>query len=65
MKLLTHIKVNNAMGGTPKNLIKDWGLGGMLLTTDDDETGMKAGTMLWNGYPNMIWVSISFLPCKT
>ncbi|KAF2823894.1 beta-lactamase/transpeptidase-like protein [Ophiobolus disseminans] len=47
--------MNNAMGGTPKHEIKDWGLGGMLLMSDDDETGMKAGTMLWNGYPNMIW----------
>lgn len=47
--------MNNSMGGTPKHMIKDWGLGGMLLTSDDEETGMKKGTMIWNGYPNMIW----------
>jgi hypothetical protein len=45
------------MGGTPKSLTKDWGLGGMLLTSDDAETGMREGTMLWNGFPNMLWVS--------
>jgi len=24
--------------------------------SDDEETGMQKGTMLWNGYPNMLWV---------
>ncbi|RAR14327.1 beta-lactamase/transpeptidase-like protein [Stemphylium lycopersici] len=45
---------NNAMGGLPQNLEKDWGLGGILLMADSPD-GKKAGTMLWGGYPNLIW----------
>ncbi|KAF2031442.1 beta-lactamase/transpeptidase-like protein [Setomelanomma holmii] len=45
---------NNAMGGTPKHIKKDWGLGGVLIM-NDAEDGKKAGTMLWGGYPNLIW----------
>ncbi|OAL50922.1 beta-lactamase/transpeptidase-like protein [Pyrenochaeta sp. DS3sAY3a] len=46
--------VNNAMGGTPKSIKKDWGLGGLLITKDAPD-GKKAGTMLWGGLPNLIW----------
>jgi CubicO group peptidase (beta-lactamase class C family) len=49
---------NNAMGGTPKEMKKDWGLGGLLLCGDSPD-GKKEGTMLWGGLPNLIWVSIS------
>lgn len=46
------------MGGTDKDLVKDWGLGGILLDSDARD-GKKAGTMLWGGYPNLIWVSLN------
>jgi hypothetical protein len=46
------------MGGTSKTAIKDWGLGGLLLT-DDALDGKKAGTMIWGGLPNLRWVSRS------
>ncbi|KAI8940811.1 hypothetical protein NX059_002073 [Plenodomus lindquistii] len=48
--------LNNIFGGTPKHIIKDWGLGGLLLDSDNP-AGMKAGTMIWAGAPNLIWVS--------
>lgn len=48
-------QANNAMGGTPKHIKKDWGLGGVLIM-GDAEDGKKTGTMLWGGYPNLIWV---------
>jgi hypothetical protein len=44
------------MGGIPKHIKKDWGLGGILIMSDLDD-GKKAGTMIWGGYPNLIWVS--------
>jgi hypothetical protein len=44
------------MGGTPKDVQKDWGLGGLLLMGDEKD-GRKAGTMIWGGLPNLIWVS--------
>jgi hypothetical protein len=43
------------MGGIPKHIKKDWGLGGVLMM-GDAEDGKKAGTMLWGGLPNLIWV---------
>jgi len=43
------------MGATPKDVKKDWGLGGLLLTRDIPN-GKKAGTMLWGGAPNLLWV---------
>lgn len=49
------MQANNAMGNTPKHIKKDWGLGGVLLMQDAPD-GKKAGTMLWGGYPNLIWV---------
>ncbi|KAH6843609.1 beta-lactamase/transpeptidase-like protein [Alternaria alternata] len=45
---------NNAMGNTPKHLTKDYGLGGIIITSDAPD-GRKAGTMHWGGYPNLIW----------
>lgn len=51
------LKANNAMGGTSKQVKKDWGLGGVLIM-DDAPDGKKAGTMLWGGLPNLIWVSL-------
>jgi hypothetical protein len=50
------LKANNAMGGTSKQVKKDWGLGGVLVM-DDAPDGKKAGTMIWGGLPNLIWVS--------
>ncbi|KAF2128336.1 beta-lactamase/transpeptidase-like protein [Dothidotthia symphoricarpi CBS 119687] len=46
--------MNNAMGGTPQSIVKDWGLGGILLTSDSEE-GMAAGSMIWGGLPNLVW----------
>lgn len=43
------------MGGVPKDLKKDWGLGG-LLVQDDLPDGKANGTMIWGGLPNLIWV---------
>jgi hypothetical protein len=51
------LKANNAMGGTSKQVKKDWGLGGVLVM-DDAPDGKKAGTMIWGGLPNLIWVSL-------
>ena len=45
------------MGGTAKEIEKDWGLGGVLIMQDSPD-GKKAGTMLWGGLPNLIWVRI-------
>lgn len=50
------MQINNAMGGTFKDSKKDWGLGGLLLTQDQAD-GKAAGTMIWGGLPNLIWVS--------
>ncbi|KAJ4353082.1 hypothetical protein N0V95_003677 [Ascochyta clinopodiicola] len=46
--------INNAMGGTSKDVKKDWGLGGLLLLEDQSD-GKAAGTMIWGGLPNLIW----------
>ncbi|XP_014554079.1 hypothetical protein COCVIDRAFT_105990 [Bipolaris victoriae FI3] len=45
---------SNAMGGLPIGVPKDHALGGVLLTGDGPD-GKKAGTMVWGGYPNLIW----------
>ncbi|KAH7087523.1 beta-lactamase/transpeptidase-like protein [Paraphoma chrysanthemicola] len=45
---------NNAMGGAPRSIKKDWGLGGVLILGDLDD-GKQSGTMLWGGLPNLIW----------
>ncbi|KAF1850833.1 beta-lactamase/transpeptidase-like protein, partial [Cucurbitaria berberidis CBS 394.84] len=46
--------MNNGMGGTSKEVKKDWGLGGILILQDAPD-GKKAGTMIWGGLPNLIW----------
>lgn len=54
--LLKDEELNNAMGGTPIEMKKDWGLGG-LLTLSEVEGGRRPGTMTWGGLPNLTWVS--------
>ncbi|KAF2273781.1 beta-lactamase/transpeptidase-like protein [Westerdykella ornata] len=46
--------MNNAMGGVPREVVKDWGLGG-LLAMGDLPDGKREGTMVWGGLPNLIW----------
>jgi hypothetical protein len=50
------LQINNAMGGAAKEVEKDWGLGGLLILGDQPD-GKAAGTMIWGGLPNLIWVS--------
>ncbi|KAF2263886.1 beta-lactamase/transpeptidase-like protein [Lojkania enalia] len=45
---------NDALGGTPPDIKDDWGLGGLMLTSDAPD-GKRAGTMIWGGYPNLAW----------
>ncbi|ELR04502.1 hypothetical protein VC83_09453 [Pseudogymnoascus destructans] len=33
----------------------NFGLGGLLVLSDDEGTGLKAGTMTWSGLPNLLW----------
>jgi CubicO group peptidase (beta-lactamase class C family) len=42
-------EMNQAYGGTPKEVRLDWGIGGMM--TLDECPGQSAGTMVWGGYP--------------
>ncbi|KAL5121770.1 hypothetical protein ACEQ8H_000457 [Pleosporales sp. CAS-2024a] len=46
---------SRALGGTAKTAKKDWGLGGVLYGEKVDERPFEAGTMIWGGYPNLIW----------
>lgn len=46
--------INNAFGGVPSEIGKDWGLGGLVIDGDKGD-GMREGTMLWGGLPNLIW----------
>jgi len=57
-KLMKDEQMNNAMGGTPQGIGKDWGLGGLLNMADVPE-GRTAGTMVWGGLPNLSWVSFA------
>jgi hypothetical protein len=50
------IQINNAMGGTSKSVKKDWGLGGILILDEAEDSSFEPGTLLWGGYPNLIWV---------
>ncbi|KAF2788491.1 beta-lactamase/transpeptidase-like protein [Melanomma pulvis-pyrius CBS 109.77] len=52
--ILSDPMANNAMGGVPQGVKKDWGLGGILLCGDDAD-GKREGTMIWGGLPNLIW----------
>lgn len=58
MKLTAVLQINDAMGGAAKEVEKDWGLGGLVLLGDQPD-GKAAGTMIWGGLPNLIWVSCS------
>jgi CubicO group peptidase (beta-lactamase class C family) len=53
--VLQDTTVNNAMGGLPKEVRKDWGLGGLLIRIDTAD-GIKEGTLFWGGLPNLSWV---------
>jgi CubicO group peptidase (beta-lactamase class C family) len=33
----------------------DWGLGGLLVTSDDDDSGLGKGTITWGGGVNSAW----------
>ncbi|KAF2652332.1 beta-lactamase/transpeptidase-like protein [Lophiostoma macrostomum CBS 122681] len=46
--------VNNAMGGVPMELERDYGLGSMLLCGDEPGARTK-GTLIWGGLPNLYW----------
>jgi CubicO group peptidase (beta-lactamase class C family) len=54
--VLTNEVAQNAMGGVPTEVKKDYGLGGLLILEDAPD-GKKAGTMFWGGLPNLTWVS--------
>ena len=55
-ELTAVLQINDAMGGAAKEVEKDWGLGGLVLLGDQPD-GKAAGTMIWGGLPNLIWVS--------
>src|SRR5438105_3630850 len=46
-------QANNGMGSPPKDIKKDWGLGGALMMGDAPNGGAKTGTMRWGGMPNL------------
>ncbi len=46
------------MGGAMKDSKKNFGLGGLVLLEDQSD-GKAAGTMMWGGLPNLIWVSFN------
>ncbi|EMD67843.1 hypothetical protein COCSADRAFT_34624 [Bipolaris sorokiniana ND90Pr] len=54
MGVLEDKAASNAMDGLPIGVPKDHALGGVILTGDGPD-GKKAGTMVWGGYPNLIW----------
>ena len=43
------------LGGLPVESVKNWGIGGLLISTDLPAS-RKAGTMTWGGLPNLTWV---------
>lgn len=45
----------NTFGSHPAGTKVNHGLGGMLVL-DDMSTGLRGGTMLWSGLPNMLWL---------
>ncbi|KAG4439128.1 hypothetical protein IFR05_005415 [Cadophora sp. M221] len=53
METLKEPEINNALGGVPYGTKCDWGIGGMMLL--QDLVGRKKGTILWCGYPNLMW----------
>jgi len=50
----------NSMGLLPKDIEKDYGLGGSVIM-GDEEGGRSEGTLVWAGLPNISWVSSIFL----
>ncbi|KAG9659751.1 beta-lactamase family protein, partial [Aureobasidium melanogenum] len=42
------------VGKFPENVTYDWGIGGVLVDTRDDDH-RKKGTMIWSGMPNNFW----------
>ncbi|KAG9843125.1 beta-lactamase family protein, partial [Aureobasidium melanogenum] len=42
------------VGKFPENVTYDWGIGGVLVDTGDDDH-RKKGTMIWSGMPNNFW----------
>ena len=57
MKLLEDPALNNSLGGLPLGTQTDWGLGGLLICSDLENSTRK-GTMTWGGMPNLVWVSL-------
>ncbi|KAF2738566.1 beta-lactamase family protein [Polyplosphaeria fusca] len=47
-------QMNNAMGATSLEVKRDYGLGGLVIC-EDDPAGPREGTMVWGGYPNLLW----------
>lgn len=43
------------VGSFPKEVEYDWGVGGVLIDSDD-AAQRKRGTMIWSGMPNLFWV---------
>ncbi|EMD92095.1 hypothetical protein COCC4DRAFT_174349 [Bipolaris maydis ATCC 48331] len=54
MAVLENKEAFNPMGGLPFGVPKDHTLAGIVLL-DDGSNGYKAGTVIWGGYPNIIW----------
>ncbi|KAH7389073.1 beta-lactamase/transpeptidase-like protein [Cadophora sp. MPI-SDFR-AT-0126] len=53
METLKIPDLNNLLGGFPLGTKVDWGLGGMMAM--EDAGGRRKGTMIWIGYPNLMW----------
>lgn len=54
--------MNNAMVGLPKEVRKNWGLGGLIIGGNMSD-GKQEGTMFWGGVPNLLWVSFCVHVC--
>ncbi|KAF2474095.1 beta-lactamase/transpeptidase-like protein [Lindgomyces ingoldianus] len=53
---MQNAEANNAMGGISQEVRKDYALGGLFLCGDaPGGKGMKEGTLMWGGVPNLIW----------
>ncbi|KAL2062722.1 hypothetical protein VTL71DRAFT_5794 [Oculimacula yallundae] len=48
-----NMEVNISLNNLPKGTECDWGFGGML--TMQDLAGRKKGTLVWGGFPNLLW----------
>ncbi|KAI4729000.1 beta-lactamase family protein [Aureobasidium sp. EXF-10728] len=45
------------IGDMPDDVEYDWGVGGLLLDTDDRSSRRRKGFMMWSGMPNLFWVT--------